>query len=759
MKDSSKRSLSEADIKRRFITPALEAKWPANLIRMEYSFTDGRVIVAGNKTSRGACKRADYLLSWQPQLPLAVVEAKDNRHPVGAGLQQALAYAEILDVPFAYSSNGDAFIEHDRLLGTEKELALAGFPTPAQLWQRYRQHHALTASQERLVTTGYHFDIGGKAPRYYQRIAINRVVEAVSKGQDRILLAMATGTGKTFTAFQIAWRLWKAGAKKRILYLADRNVLVDQAMRQDFRPFAKSMTKVEARHLDSAFELYFSLYHQLAGDEGVEPFRAFRPEFFDLILIDECHRGSAKEESSWRKILDYFANATHIGMTATPKETKDTSNATYFGKPIYIYSLRQGIEDGFLAPYKVKRITLDRDAAGWRPEAGKLDKAGNPVEDREYTLRDFDSNLVIDERTQLVAEKITEFLKQNDRYARTIVFCEDTEHADRMRRALVNLNADMVARDSRYVVRITHDEHGKDVDLEDFTDERKAFPVIATTSDLLSTGVDCKTCKLIVLDKNISSDIEFKQIIGRGTRLRPDYGKEFFTIMDFRNVTSLFANDDFWVTPEVDENYEPEKAHKHTARGGRGEGRYKTYVDNVPVKVLLEQTQLIDENGKLITESVVDYSRKNILGEYARLEDFLKAWNSERRKVAILRELRERGVLIDAMREEAGYADLDEFDLICHIAWNRKPLTRAERARKVRGGAYLNKYEGLARDVLAALLDKYAQYGIGELADTNVLAIEPFLSMGGSLKIAKAFGGKQKLLEALDELQAQLYAA
>lgn len=754
---SNKKALSEEDIKRLYITPAIEKKWLGDQLRMEHSFTDGRVMVSGKTAKRGKRKRADYLLSYKNNLPLAIVEAKDNNHPVGGGLQQAVEYAEILDLPFAYSSNGDAFIERDRYNGTEQELALSEFPTPDELWERYRRIRNLTPSEEKIITEPYYYQIGDYPPRYYQRIAINRTVEAVSKGQDRILLAMATGTGKTYTAFQIAWRLWKSGQKKKILYLADRNILVDQAMLQGFKPFGNSMTKVQAKNLDSAFELYFSLYHQLAGDEGNEPFREFKPEFFDLVLIDECHRGSAREESSWRKILDYFSPATHIGMTATPKETKNTSNASYFGKPLYEYCLKQGIEDGFLAPYKVVRIVLDKDATGWRPEEGKLDKYGNPVEDKEYNLNDFDRNLVIDERTDVVAKKITEFMKQNERYAKTIVFCEDTEHAARMRTALVNLNSDMMREDARYVVRITHDETGREGDLEDFIDVKSQYPVIVTTSELLSTGVDCKTCKLIVLDKNISSDIEFKQIIGRGTRLRPDYGKEYFTIMDFRGVTRLFAHDDFWVTPEPDEDYKPEKPGKEGS--GKHGSRDKVYVNGVPVTVLNERVQYIGPDGKLITESLTDYSRKNILGEYAQMDDFLRVWNSSNRKSAILDELRERGVLLDALREETGNSDLDDFDLICHIAWDMKPLTRSERARKVKSGAYLNKYEGLAREVMTALLDKYARFGIEELASTNILSIEPFLSMGGSLKIAKAFGGKEKVLMAMNEPQNELYAA
>ena len=750
--------LSEEDVKRVHLNKALEAKWGGKgQIVMERSFTDGRVIISGGEKKRGKCKQADYLLCYRPNLPVAVVEAKDNRHPLGAGLQQAIDYAEILDVPFAYSSNGDAFMEHDRSTGTERRIELADFPTPEELWERYKKARNIPDEAQNIILEPYFYGLNGIKPRYYQRVAINRAIEAVAKGRQRMLLAMATGTGKTFTAFQIAYRLWKVGLKKKILFLADRNILIDQAYAQDFKPFGKAMHKITGKNIDSSFEMYFSLYHQLAGEEGAEPFRSVDPGFFDLIIIDECHRGSAKDESTWRRILDYFSPATHIGLTATPKETRHVSSESYFGKPIYTYSLRQGIEDGFLAPYIVRRIILDRDANGWRPEKGKLDKSGELVEDREYNVRDYDRTLVIDERTEVVAEKITEFLKKTDRYAKTIVFCEDTEHADRMRTALVNLNSDMMKINSKYVARITHDEIGKKSDLEKFISVDSPYPVIVTTSELLSTGVDCKTCKLIVLEKNIGSDIEFKQIIGRGTRLREDKGKRYFTIMDFRGATSRFANDDFWVEPEQRGDYEPEKESKKSE--GKGEKREKIYVDGVPTKIVLERTQFIGADGKLLTESVIDYTRKNILGEYARLEDFLKAWNSDRRKSALLAELRERGALIDVLREESGFKDLDDFDLICHIAYDIKPLTRAERAKRVKDGSWLENYAGIARDVISALLDKYSEYGVEELADARVLGLEPFRSMGGDVKIVRAFGGKDNFLRTLDELQRELYAA
>jgi type I restriction enzyme R subunit len=770
---TSKKSLTEEDIKLRFITPAITGKWDKDTqIRMEYNFTDGRVIVRGNVTSRGKRKKADYILYYKRNMPLAIVEAKDNNHSVRDGIQQGIEYAAILDVPFVYSSNGDAFFEHDMHNGTERELKLEEFPTPDELWDRYKNIRNITLQEEKIITEPYFFQHGDKIPRYYQRIAINRTVEYVAKGQKRILLAMATGTGKTYTAFQIIHRLWKSGLKKKILYLADRNILIDQAMRQDFKPFGRAMTKVQGKILDSAYEIYLSLYHQLAGEENEEPFREFKPNFFDLIVIDECHRGSAKEESRWRKILEYFSEATHIGMTATPKETKEVSNQEYFGKPLYIYNLKQGIDDGFLAPYKVVRVGLNKDLEGYRPEKGKLDKSGNLVEDREYNITDFDRNLVIDERTEAVAARITEFLKANDRFAKTIVFCIDTEHAARMRSALVNENVDLVKAENRYVMKITYDDAAGKAELENFIAEDSAYPVIVTTSELLSTGVDCKTCKLIVLDKDISSDIEFKQIIGRGTRLVPRFGKEYFTIMDFRGATRLFANDDFWEVPEQDDEFEPGKpfppvfpepgdGSDDDENGSEDEGgrKEKIYINGVLVTILSERVQYYDKGGKLITESLTDYTKKSIRGEYSRLDDFLKAWNGQRRKQAIIDELQEHGVLLDALREASGGKDIDEFDLICHVAFDKKPLTRAERANNVKKRDYLNKYEGLARDVLSALLDKYAELGIGELADTKVLSIEPFLSMGGDLKIARAFGGRDKFLQALDELQYELYAA
>lgn len=771
-----KHEMTEEDIKLQFITPAIEAAGWDKLkqIKMEYNFTDGRVIVRGNITARGKRKRTDYLLYYKPNLPLAIVEAKDNRHSIGDGMQQGIEYAECLDVPFVYSSNGDGFLEHDMLCGKEREIKLEEFPSPEELWRRYKGDTSMTSDQETLITEPYYFQPGDKTPRYYQRIAINRTIDAIARGQNRILLVMATGTGKTYTAFQIIHRLWKSGRKKKILFLADRNILVDQTMQQDFKPFSKVMTKIEGKKLDSSYELYLSLYQQLAGDENEEPFRAFKPDFFDLIVIDECHRGSAKEDSRWRRILEYFSSATQIGMTATPKETKEVSNISYFGEPIYTYSLKQGIDDGFLAPYKVLRVGLDRDLEGWRPTAGQHDIYGFEIDDREYNIKDFDKNLIIDERTIAVAKRITKFLKDTDRFAKTIVFCVDIDHAERMRQALVNENADLVAENSKYVMRITGDNAEGKAQLDYFIAEDSPYPVIVTTSKLMTTGVDCKTCKLIVLDNNINSMTEFKQIIGRGTRLKPDYGKEYFTIMDFRNACRLFADpefdgdpivviDDGGDNPEVP-NDEPPVTDDPPYNGNEGgdepsEPHHKFRVRGVEVTILNERVQYYDKDGKLITESVTDYSKKNILGEYATLDSFLRAWNSEEKKQAIIDELQERGVLLEALREASGNKDIDDFDLICHIAYDKAPLTKAERANNVRKRGYLYKYSGLAQDVLSALLDKYMNEGIQDIENIEILSNDPFRQFGTPMKIAKLFGGKDGYKKAIKELQNEIYAA
>ncbi|WP_088225726.1 DEAD/DEAH box helicase family protein [Desulfosporosinus sp. FKB] len=788
----NKKALSEEDIKMKYITPSIiNSGWDLEKqIRAEYFFTDGRVIVRGNLTSRGKRKRADYILFYKPNLPLAIVEAKDNNHTVGAGIQQGIEYAEILDIPFAFSSNGDGFLEHDRKNGTETEIPLGKFPSPEDLWKRYKSIQGIDDKQEEVIKEPYFFQMGDKQPRYYQRIAINRTIEAIAKGQNRLLLVMATGTGKTYTAFQIMYRLWKAGIKKKILFLTDRNILVDQSMLNDFKPFQKYMTKIENKKMDSSYEVYLSLYHQLSGEDNFEVFKQFKPDFFDLIIIDECHRGSAKEESRWRKILDYFTSATHIGLTATPKETTDTSNTHYFGKPIYTYSLKQGIDDGFLAPYKVIRIGLDKDLTGYRPVKGKLDVNGYEIEDREYNVKDYDKNLIIDDRTKKVAAKVTEYLKKIDRFSKTIIFCIDIEHAERMRQAVINENADLVAKNSKYIMRITGDNPEGKAQLDNFIDEESLYPTIVTTSKLMTTGVDCKTCKVIVLDNNITSMTEFKQIIGRGTRLRPDYGKEYFTIIDFRNASRLFADpafdgepvqiyepneengDDIVPSDMPDEDTNPEDLQGQysnsdgkpdhvfedwTVNGSDKPRKYR--VNDIIVKVISERVQYYDKDGKLITESLIDYSKKNILKEFADLNTFLRKWSEEDKKQAIIEELKEQGVLLDALREESENENLDDFDLICHIAFDQKPLTKAERANNVKKRGYLYKYGDMAKQVLEALLEKYMNEGIIDLDDTKILELKDFERFGSPLKIVKAFGGKSNYLKAVKELENEIYLA
>ncbi len=769
--------MSERDICTKFITPAIaRAGWDINKqVREEYTFTGGRVIVRGNLTSRGKKKRADYILFHRPNLPIAIIEAKDNKHSIGSGMQQGIEYAECLDVPFVYSSNGDGFIEHDMKNGTEKELTLEQFPSPEELWNRYKGVKEITKEQEEIITEPYFFASGDKQTRYYQRNAINRTIEAIAKGQNRLLLVMATGTGKTYTAFQIIYRLWKSRRKKKILFLADRNILVDQTMQNDFKPFQKVMTKIEHRVMDSSYEIYLALYQQLSGQEDLEIFKQFKPDFFDLIIIDECHRGSAKEDSAWRKILEYFSAATQIGLTATPKETKDTSNIFYFGEPIYTYTLKQGIEDGFLAPYKVIRIGIDKDLVGYRPTKGKVDMYGQVIEDREYNVKDFDKNIIIDDRTKKVAQKVTEYLKKTDRFSKTIVFCIDIDHAERMRQALINENSDLVAQNNKYVMRITGDNQEGKAQLDNFIDEESLYPTIVTTSKLMTTGVDCKTCKLIVLDNNISSMTEFKQIIGRGTRLKPEYGKEYFTIMDFRNVSRLFADPDFDGEPvQIYEPDDDEDIVPPTDPNGEstGEGddpftgdddvikekRVKYRVNDVKVSVISERVQYYDKDGKLITESLKDYSKKNILDEFADLDTFLNRWNNEDRKEAIIEELKEHGVLLEALREEIGNQDIDDFDLICHIAFDKKPLTKAERANNVKKKGYLYKYSDMAQKVLETLLEKYKNEGIIDLDDTKILEMKDFEQFGSPLKIVKLFGGKKQYVEAIKELEKQIYA-
>lgn len=780
----SKGAMTEEDIKNKYITPAVVgAGWDMQTqIYFEHYFTDGRVIVRGNLTARAEGKRADYLLMHKSNYPLAIIEAKDNNHPVGGGMQQAIDYAEILDIPYAYSSNGDAFVEHNRLTGEERTIALSEFPSHDALWSRYQQDAGLSTEQKELIDEPYYFQLGDKTPRYYQRVAINRTLDAVAQGKNRIMLVMATGTGKTYTAFQIIYRLWKAGIKKRILFLADRNILVDQTMINDFKPFEKVMTKVENRVLDSSYEVYTALYQQLAGEDGTEPFRQFQPDFFDLVIIDEAHRGSAKEESRWRKVLDYFngPDTTHIGLTATPKETKDTSNTTYFGEPLYTYSLKQGIDDGFLAPYKVIRVGLDRDLEGYRPEKGKVDMFGNEIEDREYNSTDFDRNLIIDGRTEEVAKRITEFLKKHDRYMKTIVFCANIDHAERMRSALVNLNADLVRENSKYIMRITGDTPEGKAQLDNFIDRSSQYPTIVTTSKLLTTGVDAKTCRLIVLDSNINSMTEFKQIIGRGTRLDPEFGKEYFTIMDFRNVSRLFADPAFDGDPVVvyevptdselpDETNEPEGTSETDTTTFKlpgeqsDEDNYHTApkkyrVNDVDVRIANERVYYYDVGGKLITENLIDYTKRNIRNEYATLEEFLRKWKSADQKQSLLDELKRHGVLLEALFDhEPHLKGLDEFDLICHLAYDQKPLTKAERANNVKKRGYIYQYQDVAREVLELLLEKYQKEGVQEIDGTNVLELPEFQRFGSSLKIVKAFGGKKEYLSALKQLKDEIY--
>jgi len=779
----TKSEMTEADIRDLYITPAIEKKWDKfQQIKREYYFTDGQVIVRGNTVARGKRKFADYLLYYKPNLPIAIVEAKDNNHNVGDGMQQAIEYALALDVPFVYSSNGDAFLEHDMKKGTEREISMDDFPSPEDLWKRYKEDNNITKEQEQVITIPYHFETGSKTPRYYQRVAINRTIEAISKGQKRILLVMATGTGKTYTAFQIVHRLWKSGYKK-VLYLADRNILIDQTMGQDFRPFEKVMTKVESKKLDSSYEIFFALYHQLAGDENDEPFRQFTPDYFDIVVVDECHRGSAKDDSRWRKILEYFDNAIQIGMTATPKETKEVSNITYFGDPVYTYSLKQGIDDGFLAPYKVRRVNIDVDLEGWRPYKDQKDLNDELIEDREYNVKDFDKNLIIDERTQLVAHRVSELLKkENDRFAKTIFFCVDIEHAERMRQALVNENSDLVAENPKYVMRITGDNQEGKNQLDYFIDAESKYPVLVTTSMLMTTGVDCKTVKYIVIDKNIESTSEFKQIIGRGTRLQERYGKMFFTIIDFRNVSRIFADPEFDGKPVVSEEYnkdgelisvdagytfedentkqevhEPEYLYGKDDSSQLSGKRVKYHVNNVNVQVLSERVQYYDKDGKLITESLTDYTKKNILGEYASLDEFLKAWTVYGKKAAIIDELKDKGVLLEELRNISGNNDMDDFDLICHLAYDAKPLTKQERINNVKKTDYLNRYQGLARDVLDALLEKYMNDGIDQLEDPAVLTLDPFREIGSPTKIASLFGGREGYINAVQGLVSQIY--
>lgn len=808
-----KYSLSERDICTKFITPALrKAGWDELLqIREEVSFTKGRIIVRGKLVTRGQGKRADYILYYKPNIPIALIEAKDNTHSVGDGIQQALDYAETLNIPFVFSSNGDGFVFHDRTGAStprETTLSLDAFPAPTDLWARFRVWKGLDGDAERIVLQDYYDDGSGKTPRYYQVNAVNAAMEAIAKGQDRVLLVMATGTGKTYTAFQIIWRLWKAGRKKRILFLADRNVLIDQTMVNDFRPFGGTMAKLSTnaktierqdgstedltvaldkkRRIDTAYEVYLGLYQAITGpEERQKLFREFSPGFFDLIVIDECHRGSAAEDSAWREILEYFSSATQIGLTATPKETKYVSNIAYFGDPVFSYSLKQGIRDGFLAPYKVVKVHIDRDVEGYRPEKGQVDREGEEVEDRVYNTKDFDRTLVIDDRTKLVAQKVTQFLKESgDRYQKTIVFCVDQEHAARMRQALINENADLVTENSRYVMRITGSDAEGQAQLGNFIDPESKWPVIVTTSRLLSTGVDAQTCRLIVLDREVGSMTEFKQIVGRGTRVHEDTHKYYFTLIDFRGTTSHFADPDFdgepvqIYEPKEDEPIDPPDAPPTDEDGAplpedpgeeetivdqpglplppAGGPQKKVYVDGVGATIVAERVEYLDENGKLVTESLRDFTKRTLRKRFASLDEFLKRWNAAERKHAILEELEAEGLPLDPIVDELG-RDLDPFDLICHIAFDAKPLTRRERAEKVKKRDAFTKYGDKARAVLDALLAKYADEGVLNLDDANVLRIAPFSTIGTPIELIRAFGGKGGFEQAVHDLQSELY--
>lgn len=793
----NKKELSERDICTKFITPALEkAGWDKQLqMREEYFFTDGKIYVRGKLTVRGKRKRADYVLYYKPNIPIAIIEAKDNNHSLRAGIQQALDYARILDIPCVFSSNGDGFLFHDRTATNgeiEKELSLDEFPTPNELWGKYIKYKGITTPYaEKIASQDYFFDASGRTPRYYQQIAINRTVEAIANGQNRILLVMATGTGKTYVAFQIIHRLWRSGTKKRILFLADRNALIDQAKRSDFRHFKDKMTLVKHRQIDKSFEVYLALYQGLSGsDESANVYREFSRDFFDLVVIDECHRGSAKEDSAWREILNYFQNATHIGLTATPKETNEVSNIEYFGDPIYTYSLRQGIDDGFLAPYRVIRVALNVDVEGWRPEQGKTDVDGNPVVDRIYNRKDFDRNLIIEERTNIVAQKISEFLKGFDRFAKTIVFCVDIEHAERMRTALVKQNADLVAENHKYIMQITGDNDEGKRELDNFINPEEKYPVIATTSELMTTGIDAQTCKVIVLDTNINSITKFKQIIGRGTRINEEYGKQYFTILDFRNATDLFADPEFDGDPirikpvsqdvdltnlideeesigeplfdeesgeEIDftspqviyPEYDIETPHV-------GEKRQKVYVNGVDVSILVNRELYFDHHGNPITISLKDHTKEIIKGHFATLDDFLNKWNKTERKEVIIAELAEQGVMVDELYDAVN-REVDLFDLICHVAYDQPPLTRKERANNVKKRNYFAKYGEQARKVLEALLDKYADQGIENLENIQILTVPPLTELGSVTEIIKAFGNRDKYKKAIKELQNELY--
>ncbi|MDN3651495.1 DEAD/DEAH box helicase family protein [Thalassotalea ponticola] len=802
MPSINKKDLSETDIITKFILPSVKKSgWDdMTQIRQEVKLRDGKVVVRGMVAARKKVKSADIVLYHKPSIPLAVIEAKANKHEIGKGMQQGLDYANLLDVPFVFASNGDGFIFHDKTntLQLETELALEDFPTPEQLWNKLCLYKGYQPAQLPVITQDYYDDGSGKSPRYYQLQAINKTVEAVSSGNDRILLVMATGTGKTYTAFQIIWRLWKSKAKKRILFLADRNVLVDQTRINDFQPFGQAMTKITGRKVDPAYEVHLALYQALTGpEEHQKAFKQVDPDFFDLIIIDECHRGSASEDSAWREILEYFSSATQIGLTATPKETNEVSNIDYFGEPVYQYSLKEGIEDGFLAPYKVVRVDIDVDLQGWRPTKGMVDKQGHEVEDRIYNQKDFDRTLVIDERTQLVAETITNYLKRTDPMAKTIVFCNDIDHAERMRRALVNCNPEQVAKNDKYVMKITGDDEIGKAQLDNFINPKKAYPVIATTSELMTTGVDAKTCKLVVLDQNIQSMTKFKQIIGRGTRIDDKFGKLWFTILDFKKATELFADERFDGIPEkiittkpVDinnpdsdfddtmedpannnETNEPdsgyntggEKESNPPGQGGNNDWGEdddkinKYHVNGVKVKKLGERVQYYDEDGKLVTESFKDYTRKTLTKSFSSLDEFVRRWDEAERKQAIIDELADEGIIWEVLEQEVG-KDLDPFDMICHVVFDQPPLTRKERANNVKKRNYFTKYGDMAQSVLNELLNKYSDEGVAAIESKDALKTGKIVELGRPLEIAKkGFGGKKQYESAIIELEKAIY--
>lgn len=795
-----KKQLSETDIITKFLIPAItKAGWDSmTQIRQEVKLRDGKVIVRGQIGMRKTVKSADIVLYHKPNIPLAVIEAKSNKHEIGKGMQQGLDYARLLDVPFTFASNGDGFIFHDKtnLKSLESTISLDDFPSPQDLWQKFCAHKNYSKAQLPIITQDYHDDGSGKTPRYYQLQAINKTIEAISAGQDRVLLVMATGTGKTYTAFQIIWRLWKSRQKKRILLLADRNILVDQTRINDFQPFGQAMTKVTGRTVDPAYEIHLALYQALTGpEESQKAYKQVDPDFFDLIVIDECHRGSAAEDSAWREILEYFSSAAQIGMTATPKETDEVSNTDYFGEPAYTYSLKEGIEDGFLAPYKVVRVDLDVDLQGFRPTKGQVDKNGEVIVDRIYNQKDFDRTMVIDERTELVAKTISDFLKRTDPMAKTIIFCNDIDHADRMRRALVNLNPEQMAKNEKYVMKITGDDEIGKAQLDNFINPKKPYPVIATTSELMTTGVDAKTCKLVVLDQNIQSMTKFKQIIGRGTRIDERYGKLWFTILDFKKATELFADERFDGIPEkivtttptaisdeddsslldelnesndAEQEQEPEDGEEQSADSfdpdnqewDEEESRYvKYHIAGVTVRKIAERVQYYDTDGKLVTESFKDYTRKTIKNQFSSLDDFIKQWQGAKKKQAIIDELASEGVIWEALAEEVG-KELDPFDLICHVVFDQPALTRRERANNVKKRNYFSKYSDTAQKVLGGLLDKYADAGISEIENIHILKVKPFAELGKPLEIAKkGFGDRQGYDKALQELEAELYSS